>query len=169
VDVEPIAEAFARDYDAWYRSEAGAAALHHHLKTLPLGNFNPNAPALLTAAKQAAIEESKSDLGVWVLELKRGGSTLLPDLVTARQVLSEYERTTGRSAANVSVNGLARELRKVGVGYFYGGQPIRTEVGQARYYVIRNHEAWAKRSPDEARKYLEQQQVKDSPKQRKKY
>ena len=151
---------FARAYDAWYRSPEGAGALRYYLEHLDLGKFNPRGFAPQTAAKVTAIEESKSDVGVWVSDLKRSPDTILPDLVTARQVLSEYERTTGRTT-NLSVNGMARELRKAGFKQYYNGAPIRAGTTQHRYFIIRNDSKWMGAHPDDARTYLESQHVED--------
>lgn len=134
-------------YVAWRDSAAGASALWHHLLSLPLGEFDPQAPAPDTAGKRSMIFLGKSDLGGWVRDLKDNGVHMLRsaglkgDLFTAKELHAVYD-PTGEGRA--SVNGLARELRRAGYMPAATGNPLHMPDGrQCVAYAVFNGEHWA--------------------------
>lgn len=146
VMVGPLEEGFYVDYVLWLES-GGAAAVFDYLLNVDLGDFNPGAPALMTAAKRRMIQDVKSDLGGWVSRLQqdpdavlRAGQMAVPgDLFTNRQLLLLYD-PDGRT--RTTANGLGRELRRAGVPLFAGGQLVQTPDGRDRVYVVRHAERW---------------------------
>lgn len=146
---DPLPAEFYRRYDAWYKSDAGAAALFDHLLRLPLAGFDPSAPALRTAAKDAMTLDAKSDVGAWVARLREhpdavlrvGGVALEADLYSNDQLLALYDPA---AAKRVTANGLGRELKKAGFAQARGGATVATAKGPLRLYVVRRPERWAR-------------------------
>lgn len=161
VQVGPLPETFYKELDkALHDPERKlASAVFHHLLHLDLGDFNPNAPAMSTQAKQNMISDVKSDLGGWVSQLKADPTMILKvgkikvvgDLFTSQELLRIYDPTSGRTT---TANGLARELRRAGFLMVNGGAPIRTEKGIHRYFVVRNEAKWLKATPAAAAKHI---------------
>ena len=100
--------------------QAGPRALRAYLEGIDLSDFNPAGQAPDTVAKRTMIMDGQSDIGAWIRRAQRDPDTWLrvngvPSpycLFTPQQILAIYD-TTG--AGRVSVNGVSRELRKVGV------------------------------------------------------
>lgn len=163
VVVQPMAEEVYVEYDLWLET-GGAAAVFDYLLKLDLGDFNPAAHAFKTVARERMILDVKSDLGGWVHQLvampdallRIGDMPLTADLYTNKQLLAVYDPTgkTGTTA-----NGLGRELRRAGVPQACGGQPVRTEHGQDRYYILRNVDKWHRATATQVQKYLAEQQA----------
>jgi hypothetical protein len=163
VMVDPLPDAFYQRYD-WAlkhdKEKALARAVFHYLLGLPLGDFNPNAKALTTMAKENMISDVKSDLGAWVAQLRSDPSSVLRvgkvpvvgDLFTAHELLRYYDPTGGRTA---TANGLGRELRRSGVPLFRDGITLRTKRGVHRYFVVRNEGRWARATPAQATKHID--------------
>jgi len=163
VTVGAFDEEFYKEYLLWRDSTAGPAALFHWLLRLDLGDFNPEAPARRTLAKERMTQDVQSDLAAWVrllvaapdLVLKLGQVPLPADLFTTRQLLQLYD-PEGRT--RVTAAGLGLELARAGVPQALGGQPVRAAGTQARYYVLRNHARWTAPGvkPDAVRTHLEE-------------
>ena len=154
-------------YDDWYRSY-GASALFDHLLQLDTSDFNPRDPAPMTGAKQEMIDDNKSDMASWVLQLREDpDSALVPlgervakaaELLTNTQLLQAYASSIGTAVGvmRVTANGLARELKRQSFRKFNGGLPIRANDRLAKLYIIRNPEHWQKATiADAAKHYAE--------------
>ena len=136
-----------RRYVAWRESDSGAAALWHYLLNLPLGDFDPQAPAPMTAGKQSMIELGKSDLGAWVLDLRQNPDSILKrfnmtgDLFSAQELHAIYDQAGDKKA---SVNALARELKRAGLPVAGGDDTKlkRPDGSTVRAYAIRNINDW---------------------------
>jgi hypothetical protein len=138
---------FSTIYDPWYKSKEGAGALFHYLLNLDLDGFTGKSPALMTTAKKDMIAVGRSDLADWVSRLKEspddilrvGDETLKYSLWRAEELMSLYD-PEGRG--KVTINGLARELRRQGFERLYKGQPVHVEGGSrtARLWAIRNRD-----------------------------
>lgn len=159
VQVSPLPEEFYLEYDLWLDT-GGAAAVHHYLRALDLGSFNPAAPACRTTAKERMIVGVQSDLAGWVRQLlaapdqvlRVGEVALDKDLFTAKELLQLYDPTghTGTTA-----NGLGRELSRAGIRQVCEGKPIRLADGlQGRYYAVRRPDTWLAAQPQAAVKHL---------------
>ena len=160
LDQPPMPDEFYTRYDEWYRSPTGAAALFYYLTRLDLSSFNPRACALTSPAREAMIDDARSDLGSWVAMLKRdpdsvlrlNGQALPSDLWTNAQLLALYdpERRT-----RVTANGLGRELKRAGIPRFVS--TIKTKVlGTQRIYIVRKSEQWLRAQPRAIATHLEQ-------------
>jgi hypothetical protein len=160
VIVGPLSEEFYVDYDIWLDT-GGSAAVFYYLKNLDLGDFNPAAPALRTAAKDRMTADTRSDLGDWVRRLisdpdavlRIGDVPMKGDLFTNRQLLAIYDPG---QRTRTTANGLGRELRRAGVLQVLDGRPIKTEDGQDRFYILRNREKWAKATYEQVKTYLDE-------------
>lgn len=148
VTVGKLDEEFYLEYGMWLDGE-GPAALFRYLLDLDLGDFNPSAPAPVTAAKERMIADGHSDLGTWVRQLladpdallRVGGVKADRDLFTNAELLALYdpERRT-----RVTANGLGRELRRAGAVSVNEGRPFRAgDLAAQRYYALRDAERWA--------------------------
>lgn len=143
---EPLPREFYVGYVKWLR-EGGAAALFHHLLQLDTGDFDPNSPALETASKQRMQEVGLTELGTWVRQLRTDPDILLRfgdvpvtgDLFTPADLLKLFA-PDGHS--RWSANQLGRELRRAGIPYACKGNAVRTRLGQARFYAVRNAAKW---------------------------
>lgn len=160
LDRPPLSDEFYARYDTWYRSPAGVAALFSYLTHLDLTSFNPRACALTSPAREAMIDDARSDLGSWVAALRRDPDAVLKlndqpltsDLWTNAQLLALYdpERRT-----RVTANGLGRELRRAGIPRFSG--TVKTDVlGTQRIYIVRHADRWTRAQPKAIAAHLEQ-------------
>jgi hypothetical protein len=147
VTVDPLPEEFYAAYDLWLAAD-GPAAIFAYLKARKLRGFNPNAPALRTAAKARMIADVKSDLGGWVERLRLDSDAVLrigsirleSDLFTNAQLLALYDPT---GETRTTANGIGRELKRAGFVQVLAGRPVRTNEGLNRFYAIRNAAKWA--------------------------
>lgn len=149
---KPLSRDFYRRYDQWYLSQEGINALFHHLLHLPMGNFDHGGPALYTSAKSEMLENSLSDVGVWVRRLRDtpdamlriGDMPLEGDLFTNTELLMLYDP---EGKHKVLANGLGREMSRAGIIRACKGKPARMPDGtQSRLYAVRNADFWHKAS-----------------------
>lgn len=156
---EKLSEDFWKTADRWLNKNPrqhdgpGPAHLMHHLMRIDLTDFNPSAPAPMTAAKQEMILNGKSSLGMWVVHLKEDPVNCLRplgeraalecDLFTAKQLLKCFDpERTGR----VSETGMGKELQRAMFKQVFEGVTLRTGSGVYRLYAIRNPGKWAEAS-----------------------
>ena len=161
VTASPKPEWFYKmEYGLWVDSTNGPAALFDYLLKLDLGDFNPEAPAFRTAAKQAMIADGKSDLATWVSELRQfpdsvlriGEVPLTADLFTNRFLLRLYDPD---NRTRVTANGLGRELKRAGFKQACHGALLKGPDGHVdRYYATRRVEHWVDAAPSEAAAHL---------------
>lgn len=128
----------------WRDSKEGKEALMHYLLTLPLGDFDPQAEAMVTDAKTDMQLLGKSDLGAWVARLKESPDSVLGtrfrgDLFTAEELHLLYDPLGTKRA---SANALSRELKRAGFRRPATGSPLKTAQGMRRVFVIRNPDRW---------------------------
>lgn len=161
---DPLPREFYEACDKWLQGEAGANLLHH-LRRVDLAGFNPREHAPMTAAKRNMITTGKSELGLWVLELKEDPkSKLRPlgeeiakdcELFSAGQLLRCFDP---ESRKRVTPSGMAREMIRAGFRPLNGGSPVRVGETTVRLYAIRNQKEWVARQPkdmaDHYGKYL---------------
>jgi hypothetical protein len=145
ITVDPLPDEFYTEYDAWYRSEAGAAALFYYLLNLDTGGFDPRAAAPRTAAKSEmsalASNPTEFDAQAFLAAPERILLGSPRDLYTAQE-LARLLDATGRTHA-VTVG---RALAALGLT----PMPIRTARGTLRVYAVRNYLKW-KRADHHAR------------------
>lgn len=142
----PLPEDWCLRWEKWAGARdtvgPGLPALFHHLLTMPITTFNPNARAMMTPSKQAMMEAGRSDLATWVAQLKddpdsvlRVGGKVAPYVLwRADDLLTLYEN--GRNT-RVTGNGMARELSRQGFLRACGGLPVRTKDGSLRLWAVR--------------------------------
>jgi len=144
----PLPDEFYREYDAWYKSPA-VGALLHHLQHVSLEGFNPAAHAPTTTAKANMVAAGRSDLASWVAMLREDPDAVLRTSPTAPPVphrwftIGElYDFCVGPEAnrhhTRLTKNGLLRELRRQRFMQVNNGQPIKTFAGAQRLWCVRN-------------------------------
>lgn len=159
VQVDPLDESFYADYDLWI-SGFGASYLFDYLLNIDVSDFNPTAAAFITDAKIRMIDDVRSDLGMWIRQVRDDPKNMLTvgsmnfyrDLMTTQELLTIYD-VDGKT--KTTANGLGRELRRAGVPMFKEGMPLKTNLGQNRYYILGNYDKWSTASALEARAYLD--------------
>jgi hypothetical protein len=140
-----LTDEFYSSYDNWLKNENGASAVFHFLLCRDVSRFNPQGAALSTVFKQQMARIGKSDIALWVAELKehperilRRGKAVLPyTLATSEELLSMYDPELRKG---VTSNGVSRALRSAGMQQAYRGQPIPTEDGYVRLWIIQPEE-----------------------------
>lgn len=159
---DPLPREFYDRYDEWIHEKngktGGPAALLHHLMQIDVGDFNPRAHALETAAKRAMILDTKSELGAWCAELRDhpenilrvGNEPMKSDLYTAGQLLMLFDP---QNQKRVSTVWMGRELKKAGFHQVNGGAVVLTAKGPQRLYAIRNAKRWIAAKPLELGKH----------------
>jgi hypothetical protein len=140
----PRPKSFYDGYNAWLTS-GGGRCLFHYLLNLDLAGFDPRAPAPVTSSKTEMIETGRSDLGLWIAGLREdpdgtlrvSGKTISYKLWRPEELLALYDPDGHK---RVTVNGLARELKRAGFRKACGGIPIRVNGKQCRLWIMRGNE-----------------------------
>lgn len=151
----PMQQATADDYQKWLTND-GCCHLKYYFEHIDLTGFNPNAPALMTEAKQDMIDLTRSDLARWVQSIGKEGPIYIngdeykQELWSSAELLLMYDMN---KFTTVTQNGLARELRKFGFKKLKqvkptGHQPIIL-------YALRNQHKWLSSPYDAARHWLQ--------------
>lgn len=146
-----------KEFVMWRDSVSGIAALWHYLLNLDLTGFDPQAPAMDTAAKRTMIELGKSELGAWVRELMTNTDQVLDkyklkgDLFSAQELWAIFESNGGGDKRG-SANAMSRELKRSGLPVAGGSDAKikRPDGSTLRVYAVRNVDKWLKASWKEA-------------------
>ena len=163
VTVKPLSTEFYAEFNTWFRSEEGAAAIFHYFLHVDLTGFNPHARAPVSAAKNRMAQAARSDLATWVLDvvaspdefLRVGDAPLAGDLFTNSQILSCYAARIGVQTESIPPKRMGGELTRAGVRQVHGGQVVTGKGIKAdRYYAVRNVEKWVKASLAEIQVHL---------------
>jgi hypothetical protein len=149
-------------YDKWlgWSSQTGKAegpgpaALFAHLLKVDLTGFHPKGAAPETSSRDHMIRNSKSDLGLWVEDLRTDPERMLRvlgekaanegNLFTARMLLRAFD-PEGRTRMTEAAVG--RHLATAGFPRANEGQPVRTKGGVIRLFAIREPEKWVSAKP----------------------
>jgi len=149
---EPLPKIFYDQYDKWMNSEGPAALFDYFLK-LDIKEFQHSDPALKTEARQTMITDGKSDLAIWVYNLKLDPESTLCydaegrrtycDILTTEQLLKAYERTVDdKNLGRVKAQGIGIQLRS----QFYQTKQIKVGGSPKRFWVMCNQDKWCKAS-----------------------
>jgi hypothetical protein len=147
---DPLPQKFYDAYDKWLWGD-GPSHLFHWLLARDISEFNPNAPAFRTAAKERMVVHGKGELGAWIRELKEGPDYFLRmgqmrytrDLFTAKELTDMYK--SEHPQAQASPVGMGRALSAAGFPQVDGGNPLQGPDGRMnRYFAIRNIAHWRK-------------------------
>lgn len=159
-----MTEGDKHEFFAW-RDAGGVEALFDWFLKLDLGDFDPTAPAPVTAAKERMIADGRSDLATWVRalladperHLRVGSIPIARDLFTAAELLTLYDP---HGKGRVSANGLTRELKRAKAAMVHAGAPVRTAEGLVRLFAIRHPDRWAAATPAAIAKHRDENGVK---------
>lgn len=162
VTVAPLPDTFYSAFMHWLQEEGGASAVFHFLLNYDTKDFNPQAKAKATRAKQQMIFITKSDFAQWVTELvtdfeHMAGPAQLDenrDLFTLREIQSAYGFIAGDEASKISSRNLMGKLRGLGVDFVLGGNKVTGPAGHDRYFPLQNVEFWRTASDDDVKKHL---------------
>lgn len=159
---EQCAEWCARVY-LWLEKD-GPGALLHHLSTLDLTGFDPDAPAPLTRSKLDMVEAGKGPLEKWLEDLRDAPDLILSvgqtvpkgDLWSADDLVGLYNnRPDGKTHVTRVTMGMA--LAIAGFKQAYRGQTVRLLNGKkARLVAVRNPNVWETASGPECAKHYEE-------------
>jgi len=124
----PLSDEFYLAYRHWLKESdgKGPAALRYYFEHLDLGDFNPQARALKTAAKTEMVSDAMSELERWLHDLRRDpdtvlrvGSTVVKHRFWTANALLEMFDPDGRK--KTTSGGIIRALKRSGsvpVGIF---------------------------------------------------
>lgn len=134
---------FTRVYDPWYRSDEGAAALHHWLLQVDTRGFEAKSRPPATQAREEMVEVSGSETDFAVRELLaapdrwlRVGEGVIPrDLFTLDELVGLMD-PDGRQ--RIGKAALAKALKRMNV------KPMATRIGTGvvKLVSVRNPERW---------------------------
>jgi hypothetical protein len=119
---KPMHKDFYAEYVRWVRSDEGKAALFHYLLNVPLGDFDPAAPALDTAAKRLMSAVGRTDLAAFVRDELGTDFGTYPHVFRAEDVARWFEE---RSHTRIGSQIAARELARAGAFRVNDGTPVR--------------------------------------------
>lgn len=173
IEIEPLEDAFYQRYDAALEMDLSregrdkeklrtfASAVFYDLLHYDLKGFNPNGKALVTQAKLNMIESVKTELGLWVKQLKEAPDTVLrkdrvkveADLMTNAELLLLY-KAMHSDDKRVTPRSLGMELNASKVRQVCKGQTLPVDRAPNRYYIVRNEEKWLTATRHQAVSYI---------------
>lgn len=148
---DPLPESFYKEYDKWYKGDGASHLMDWLLRRKISEDFNPNAPAPRTLAKERMISATKGEASAWVQELimfpdqilRIGEMRHTRDLFSSRELLELFRRD--HPDTRLTAVGLGRQLGNAGLPQAYGGQPLQGPSGRMeRFFAVRNVDFWRK-------------------------
>lgn len=141
VEHAALPQQFYLDFERWKESPEGPPALLHYLLNYPLGDFNPSAPPPMTAAKNAMVDTVRTDVAVWVHELKLDPVAALSTvgmqektILTSAQLLLAY--TAGADPGRITAQIMAREMGRAGFAKTNDGFPFKANGGARTCWIV---------------------------------
>lgn len=128
---EPLASEFYVRFHDWKESSEGIAALHYHLLQVDTGDFNPDAKAPTTAAKDEMIELGRSEVERWLRELPDSGGCRL---FTVQNLLTLWHSANEKSSVGSAA--ITRALKTCGYRKAHGGKQIKVKGKQIYLWVV---------------------------------
>lgn len=123
----------AEEVGRWRDTEAGRAALLRHLLNIDLAGFNPRAAAPVTEAKREMIEESRTDLELFIRDkMDAAKKCEFERLVTVEQLRQEFDPLRRR---NVTDKAFASALLKYGAVNI-GQKRIQGQKDRVRLWAL---------------------------------
>ena len=159
----PAARAMYEAGHKWLHGD-GPSALFYHLKTLPLGKFNPREKPPDTQSRADMILAGLGEMALWVRDmladpaskLRIYGKSAESDLWTASLLMRAYDPDHNKRGG---VTGMGRALNAAGCRQV-SGSTIPTKTGYQRIFAVRNPVKWeqstAKEVAAEFDKYFDQ-------------
>jgi len=161
---KPLPDEFYSEVVRWKNNE-GPAALRYYLEHLDLTDFNPHARAPMTDAKADMIDQYRSDVDRWTLDLLPNFHRLVADyvatadpkkdpgfecvapinkltLVTMDEVLRLYQSNATPGSAKATAKSMGAALIKAGFKKAYRGGSVQLSPGKKEHL-------WIVASPEE--------------------
>ena len=141
IDSDPLEQSFYQNFIQWRGSDSGLSSLVQHLLEVDLSGFDPNGRAPDTDAKYKMIEESRTDVERFVVDLLGDDcidSHIGAEVVSLQDLVDRFRRDYMDVRMNVTA--MARALRSQ-TAY----EQNRISYGRSRLKVVslRRHEYWA--------------------------
>jgi len=157
----PATQGEYRTFDRW-RKGGGLPGLRYHLEHVDLSGFSPDGAPPMTQAKLDMIEDNKSEVAAWAMQLKDDPDHVLLglpnakaatecDLFTTKQLFTLL--SPGGPQPKLHYNALSRELKASGFLKAYNGVPVKTPAGTQKLWIVRNEEQWEDAKHDEVAKH----------------
>jgi len=151
VTADRIAEEVVRPIVNWMLYGTGPENLMHRFMTLDLGDFNPSAPAPVTADRNEMIRTSGSELDAWIMDVLEDpdDSLAIPgetasDIWTAEDLLKAFDPDESGRVKSV---GMGRALKRNGVANHHS--QVRAHGKKRRFFFLRNADRWLTATNDE--------------------
>lgn len=147
---QKIREKFFDAFYKWLHSPEGPPALLHHLATLSMGDFAPDANALMTSSKLDMQDLSLGPLEHWLENLKDAPDSVLQigsaiqrgELWSSDDLVALYNARSDRKS-DISRVTMGMALTAAGVPCAYKGNQVRlSNKTRVRLFVVRNAEKW---------------------------
>lgn len=137
IEGDPADPKFYGEYDVWFRSDEGAAALFDYLLHLDLKGFSPRGHAPVTDAKIDMTDISQSDLDAFVSMLREDGGQIKVDgqivkrtIMTAGEIAAIYDADGQKHTSRVA---MGKALRRGG----FRKKFIKTTAGSMNVWILR--------------------------------
>lgn len=145
---------FWEAYFAWAESDAGAAALYHHLLDVDMAGFDPKGWAPMTEDKREVTRATRSVLEQWIEDLRDDPDSCLSPAVKNRALFSPDELAPFAFAEDPNgvtsnkKNALGIKLHSAG----FAKVPLKIDGKKLRFWVVRDKDKdW---TPEAARRHL---------------
>ncbi len=137
--------------DFWSKHREQSQAFKEWLLKREVNHFNPDAPALLTAEKKEAIEDSKLPVQQMLEDLiDRALPPFDRDLLPQSEITEALRFAMGNRPSASAIRSTLREL-----GCAQVGQPQTQKYGKSRLWSIRNHEYWSSASAEAMKEHID--------------
>lgn len=175
----PMTDAFYDVCDRWLKGDGPSALFYYLLNDVNVSTFNPNAKPPVTMAKMDMIRNNKSDLGMWVRDLKDDPTSTLmgsertnmriaenAELLTVEQLISIFDPAGEKK---VQTRQMVKALKESGFKQACHKWAVRTgkyegAAKQRRLYAIRNIDKWVDAPQKEAAEHWNEVFVLAQPK-----
>ena len=149
IESEKLPEVQAIKFVQW-RDSIGLSALHYFLLNYPLGDFNPKAPAPMTAAKMQMADDNRSDLEAWIAEVMASNvvQEFGRELATANEIGRAYAASTEHGVpSSKAIVGACKRLGAVARPNqvrLVGGKKVRpSALARPEFWKLQSESAWA--------------------------
>jgi hypothetical protein len=131
-----------------WRDSSGLAALHYFLLNYDISDFNPRAPAPMTAAKRQMVDDNRSDLESWLADIMASDVAKVfgSEVVTSSYLCAAYAHATdNRRPSAKAVVGACKRLGS----YAFPTQIRLPNDRKLRALTLTRHDFW-KTQPEAA-------------------
>ena len=142
IDSAKRADEFYAEFIEWRDHRNGLSALMHHLLTVDLTDFNPNASAPITESKKEMIYHSRTECEKWIHDVTNDNESIQE--VFGSEITSITDMTKlfqQEHAASITTTAISKALKRK-MPYIL--KKVTTKLGRKNLVSIANHDNWAK-------------------------